>query len=1433
MNYFFFISFLFSTTLCAQNLRFNGEVLSAVQSEDGQYLAFSTPDSIFVVNSDNFSIEKRTRHGLVNPVLRQFYPANTGLLILNEQRKPIQDLFGSGIRAFLSRESFRDFPEDSLVVFSIDNPAASKKFSGSVYVATGSDNTQLAVADNHSLEITNSAASKKITLSQSCRGMKASSDFKKLLLAGYDRSAPSSGNYSIILLDIVTGTIIYEKKSGERLPYDYCFSRDGQLAAVAWPDVIYIIDTKTGTVLHEITPPEEKIRSLTSLSFTPKNSLACVTNDREWHCWDIARKRYTQKIHTGLTGLFYLYDVFLFNGQLLAGGKMRDDHGLIGRDYRLEKIDPDGLAVFSDIEQQTTESYADSTGYTMVLNDVYASNEKPVIRFNPSREVFTLVRGNVLQVWNVKQRKKLMQYAFRAKIDATPDRSGRSILVVEARGQSSYNGYVRHIVSLENSTIRSSEVLGETGEGIRALSLRYRAIADPSQDHQWLCIDGSDKIWQVAAQIFTGKVIRTWKDAAITQLEATGQSLFAIATVNDITALWQLTDQPRQITTCADDDQFIAGSDGAWLWHKESNELIHYRNRQTQTVIPLNGKIKRAEWLASNNTVNVVCQPATSHTIFNTIKDGQLIKTDSIDKLYADLYALRENEWLYQDGDEGLITVFHQSPHQVAWGPRTPKAFLADFNVSNDGKQISFSNLLLNLTTLDNKSIPAYTSYAMLPDGSGRVEIDARIYQSYGSNSKKGYGIMRITDRNQDTVYSKTFIPATGDASAFEFFHNKIAVSPDGEWAVSYTEGLSFYDEKKMTPALVWDLRQMTARPLNIKKVYGVRFIGGSQHAGLYAGDTRGAGLSTMNYIVDLPAARLIDSTFWQDYVSYPASGLLINFRNIEWQTVKGKEKKVYRSFYSREYLTRVVYYHPSARIIAGSQHGQIIIWDTSGSSPKRILATQGGAIEKMLIRGNRLYTLSANGDVTIVNMNKETIVLTIKFLEKDKEWRYAMLTPLGHYRIDPDLLNDFHFVKNENIYPLSSFELQGNRPDKVFSALGYADTAFLRTLELAWRSRVQRLGLDPDKLNTTGNRPVVGWDRDKIPLTVTGQTLPLKLVLTDKQHALKSVLIRVNGVPEYAATGIPVNGRSKNYSLDYPLPLNTGRNLISITGINDVGEESLEQTYTVYYQPVKPDTAKVYYIGVGVSDYADREKNLRYAAKDVRDVARRLQQTKKAIILDTLLNEQATLAAIQQLKQKLQQTKTDDIVVISLSGHGMISRDSGFVFAPYDMDFSRPGVKGLSIRMIESLLDGIPARKRLLLLDACHSGEDVAVHSGQLPPGVSVIKRGVIVEDTDSTASGRGRNQQLLMQELFGDLSRGNGSFVISAAAGNEYAYEGQSWNNGVFTYSFLNSLSYGDRRTPVRKLRAAIYELVNKQTNGLQTPASRRENGWWNWEF
>ena len=88
------------------------------------------------------------------------------------------------------------------------------------------------------------------------------------------------------------------------------------------------------------------------------------------------------------------------------------------------------------------------------------------------------------------------------------------------------------------------------------------------------------------------------------------------------------------------------------------------------------------------------------------------------------------------------------------------------------------------------------------------------------------------------------------------------------------------------------------------------------------------------------------------------------------------------------------------------------------------------------------------------------------------------------------------------------------------------------------------------------------------------------------------------------------------------------------------------------------------------------------------------------------------------------------------------------------------------------------------------------------------------------------------LMKELFADLRRGSGAVVISSASGVEYALESDEWNNGVFTYSFLQGIktgqadANGDGDIRVSELMDYISLRVGQLTKGKQHPTSRREN-------
>src|SRR5690606_14787946 len=154
-------------------------------------------------------------------------------------------------------------------------------------------------------------------------------------------------------------------------------------------------------------------------------------------------------------------------------------------------------------------------------------------------------------------------------------------------------------------------------------------------------------------------------------------------------------------------------------------------------------------------------------------------------------------------------------------------------------------------------------------------------------------------------------------------------------------------------------------------------------------------------------------------------------------------------------------------------------------------------------------------------------------------------------------------------------------------------------------------------------------------------------------------------------------------------------------------GVDSYRIPLTVNYTPAKPHEEKVYFIGIGIDRFSEEQYNLKFSCKDIRNLAQKLKSKfGDKIIIDTLFNQKVTVDNIRILRQKLLQTQINDKVVISYSGHGLLSRDFDYYLSTYTVDFAMPEKNGLPYDALENLLDSIPARKKLLLIDACHSGE-------------------------------------------------------------------------------------------------------------------------------
>ena len=93
-------------------------------------------------------------------------------------------------------------------------------------------------------------------------------------------------------------------------------------------------------------------------------------------------------------------------------------------------------------------------------------------------------------------------------------------------------------------------------------------------------------------------------------------------------------------------------------------------------------------------------------------------------------------------------------------------------------------------------------------------------------------------------------------------------------------------------------------------------------------------------------------------------------------------------------------------------------------------------------------------------------------------------------------------------------------------------------------------------------------------------------------------------------------------------------------------------------------------------------------------------------------------------------------------------------------------------------------------------------------------------------------QNTLELSKSLFGDLKKGTGATIISAAGGTEFAMEGLNSQNGLFTSTLIQGINTRradldrNRSFTIREIQEYVSEQVTKLSNGKQVPTSREEN-------
>jgi WD40 repeat protein len=441
-----------------------------------------------------------------------------------------------------------------------------------------------------------------------------------------------------------------------------------------------------------------------------------------------------------------------------------------------------------------------------------------------------------------------------------------------------------------------------------------------------------------------------------------------------------------------------------------------------------------------------------------------------------------------------------------------------------------------------------------------------------------------------------------------------------------------------------------------------------------------------------------------------------------------------------------------------------------------------------------------------------------------------------GFYYASPGAANLLHYKKGQDIISFQQLDLKYNRPDKVLSDINFADTALTRSYARAYHKRLSRLGLDSNTMKADASLPVaeiIGGTG--IDFTRKEKELPLQIRCSDA-YGLKRFNIWINDVPLYGAAGLDVSASGNVLDTVINIRLSVGRNYIETSVTNIANAESYRQPLVVQYMPATPVKSKLYFIGIGINKYQQSQYNLQWSVKDIRDLAVQLKAKSGAasIYVDTLFDEAVTLQNILQLKKKLLSATEEDKVVIAFSGHGLLSKEFDYFLSTYDVHFENPAVGGLPYEMLEGLLDGIVPRNKLMLIDACHSGEvdkSELAAMGKMADSLKLLKGFTIVSYKNQQSLGL-KNSFELMQELFTNVHRSTGTTVISAAAGTQFALERGDLQNGVFTFSILEAMQNHPHIT-INDLRKLVTARVQEITNGMQKPTSRTQNYRVNWQL
>ena len=485
----------------------------------------------------------------------------------------------------------------------------------------------------------------------------------------------------------------------------------------------------------------------------------------------------------------------------------------------------------------------------------------------------------------------------------------------------------------------------------------------------------------------------------------------------------------------------------------------------------------------------------------------------------------------------------------------------------------------------------------------------------------------------------------------------------------------------------------------------------------------------------------------------------------------------------------RVVRFGPDGRKLAtGSENGSVTIFDTFGDWKRTSCEGHAAMVLEAQFTpdGRRLLTMAEDGTTRVWDVETGRLLLT-RALYTGGNW--LAFEPHGYYAASPAAADWARVVVRDREFPLSSYANVLESKEKVAASLAGAGVAAPSQLPSAPLLELVSPA-SGESAETSFRLEAIGHDDYGIEtVTVLQDGDPLD------STAVAAALVESRG------------GRTVRLSL--PLAFPAGRTSTTIVVRAENRRRVLSRPVTVHLRHAPP-RRELYFLAIGVGDYDRDSMDLGSPAKDVNDLTELLVRQDgrmyDKVHVKALTDRDVSLGAVRRLRDDfLLRAKPEDTIVVFAAGHGVRTATNEYYFLTSGSQADDP-YDGIAGKDLEDLVswERLHARKRVLLLDTCHSGASVGTR-GATP------------------LFGPGDQARL-------DESVREGIYVIAASADDEFAREQEG--NGIFTRALLDGLSGSadsDKNgyVEIEELKAYAGRQVHERSGGRQVPTFPKVEG------